>query len=252
MSAILRRYLAAPPAAPARAAPERCELCAVPIPAEHDHLADVLNRSLPCACQACYLLFVPGPASATGAASWPAAAPAAPEGRVTDGPGAGAAGADGPPVRRFVAVPREHVALPDFPLSEADWSALDVPVRLAFVFVDSALGRPVALYPSPAGAAESQLPPQVWEKLLARHPYTAALPADVMALLVHAGPDGPQCHAVPIDACYRLVGLVRTLWRGFDGGQEARAAIDGFLAGVRERAVPAPVPVAAGSAVAGG
>ncbi|BCJ77165.1 hypothetical protein CS0771_67090 [Catellatospora sp. IY07-71] len=210
----LRRYLTAPPAEPARAAPERCELCAVPIPAEHDHLVDVTGRSLPCACQACYLLFVPGPDMAPG--------------------------------RRFAAVPREYVALPGFPLSATDWAALDVPVRLVFVFVNSVLGHPVALYPSPAGAAESQLPPQVWAQLLARHPYTAALPADVMALLVQAGPDGPSCHAVPIDACYRLVGLVRTHWRGFDGGEQAHAAIDGFLAEVRSRAVPAPEPLAAG------
>lgn len=215
----LRRYLTAPPADPARAAPERCELCATPIPAAHDHLVDVTGRSLPCACQACYLLFVPGQDEA-------------------------------PAGRRFAAVPREYVALPGFPLSETDWAALDVPVRLVFVFVNSVLGHPVALYPSPAGAAESPLPPQVWAELLARHPYTAALPADVMALLVHAGPDGPLCHAVPIDACYRLVGLVRMHWRGFDGGQDAHAAIDGFLAEVCSRAVPAPEPLAAG--VAGG
>ncbi|GAA1654901.1 DUF5947 family protein [Catellatospora bangladeshensis] len=228
----LRRYLTAPPAEPARAAPERCELCAAPIPAAHDHLVDVTGRSLPCACQACYLLFVPTAGDGAGAGARD---------------GSGRRGARG---RRYAAVPREYVALPGFALSEADWAALDVPVRLVFVFVNSVLGHPVALYPSPAGAAESQLPPRVWAELLARHPYTAALPADVMALLVHGGPDGPECHAVPIDACYRLVGLVRTLWRGFDGGQEARAAIDGFLAEVRSRAVPAPEPLAAG--VAGG
>ncbi len=255
MTAGLRRYLTAPapPAVLAQAAPERCELCATPIPAEHDHLADVTGRSLPCACQACYLLFVAtaGPA-AEGSAGDDASgrtgerAGAAPDAAARDGSGRGGAARG----RRYAAVPREYVALPGFPLSDVDWAALDVPVRLVFVFVNSVLGHPVALYPSPAGAAESQLPPRVWTELLARHPYTAALPADVMALLVHAGPDGPACHAVPIDACYRLVGLVRTHWRGFDGGEQAHAAIDGFLAEVRSRAVPAPEPLAAG--VAGG
>jgi hypothetical protein len=174
------------------------------VPVEHEHLVDLENRSLPCACQACWLLFT------------------------SDRPGAGG--------RRFAAVPREHRALPELALSEADWAALDVPVRLAFVFVNSALAQPVALYPGPAGAAESQLSPQVWEKLLARHPYTADLPADVMALLLHRGPAGPEAYAVPIDACYRLVGLVRLHWRGFDGGERAWAEIDGWLAQVRERA----------------
>ena len=32
---------------------------------------------------------------------------------------------------------------------------------------------------------------------------------------------GHPCLLVPIDACYRLVGLVKLHWRGFDGGSEA-------------------------------
>ncbi|GAA1407805.1 DUF5947 family protein [Catellatospora coxensis] len=211
MTAGLRRYLTAPapPATVAPAVPERCELCSAVIPAEHDHLVDLANRSMPCACRPCHLLF-------TSADEPPARA---------------AAGA-----HRFAAVPREHTALPDFALSDLDWTALDVPVRLAFVFVNSSLGQPVALYPSPAGAAESQLPSEVWAKVLARHPYTAQLPPDVLALLLHRSPDGPEAYVVPIDVCYRLVGLVRLHWRGFDGGQEAWTAIDGWLAQVRENA----------------
>ena len=48
---------------------------------------------------------------------------------------------------------------------------------------------------------------------------------------------------VPIDACYELAGRMRMLWKGFDGGTEARESIDAFLAGVRSRAkdlVPEP------------
>jgi hypothetical protein len=41
---------------------------------------------------------------------------------------------------------------------------------------------------------------------------------------------------VPIDACYELAGRMRMLWRGFDGGTEARASIGEFLAGVQARA----------------
>ena len=41
---------------------------------------------------------------------------------------------------------------------------------------------------------------------------------------------------MPIDACYELVGHLRRLWRGFDGGREAHEAIDAFFAGLRGRA----------------
>jgi len=49
-----------------------------------------------------------------------------------------------------------------------------------------------------------------------------------------------RCVLVPVDACYRLVGLVRRHWRGFDGGPEAWAHIDAFFDAVeaRSRAVP--------------
>ena len=51
-----------------------------------------------------------------------------------------------------------------------------------------------------------------------------------------AGSAPPECHLVPIDACYELVGRLRLLWRGFDGGQEAREFIEDFFAQVRGRA----------------
>ena len=33
--------------------------------------------------------------------------------------------------------------------------------------------------------------------------------------------------------CYSLVGELRLLWQGFDGGEEARAALATFLDGLR-------------------
>jgi hypothetical protein len=41
---------------------------------------------------------------------------------------------------------------------------------------------------------------------------------------------------VPIDACYEMVGQLRRLWRGFDGGQEAHDALDAFFDRIRTRA----------------
>jgi hypothetical protein len=44
---------------------------------------------------------------------------------------------------------------------------------------------------------------------------------------------------VPIDVCYELVGELRRLWKGFDGGTEAHAALDAFFDRVRAKAKPA-------------
>ena len=74
----------------------------------------------------------------------------------------------------------------------------------------------------------------------------AQLQPDVEALLVRrdkAGSGGAhgraaECLLVPIDACYRLVGLVRLHWRGFDGGADAWREIDNFFDALREQAVP--------------
>jgi hypothetical protein len=52
-----------------------------------------------------------------------------------------------------------------------------------------------------------------------------------------------DCHLVPIDACYELVGRMRMTWRGFDGGQEARTAMTEFFATVESRSRPAPEAV---------
>ena len=71
---------------------------------------------------------------------------------------------------------------------------------------------------------------------------------DVEALLVRVPEDDesvqPETYLVPIDACYEFVGRLRMLWRGFDGGQEAREFIDGFFAQVTARAVQTPLETA--------
>jgi hypothetical protein len=43
---------------------------------------------------------------------------------------------------------------------------------------------------------------------------------------------------VPVDRCYELAGRLRRVWRGFDGGAEARAEIAAFLDDVAARARP--------------
>lgn len=182
----------------------RCELCAEPLgAADHGHVVNTESRALLCACGGCFLLFTQ----------------------------------DAGTERRFRAVPRRYLYSPSFRLSAADWEELQIPVRTAFFFRNSALGQVAAFYPSPGGATESLLPLDTWDRVLAANPELPAALPDVEAHLVDRRRDGGfACHLVPIDACYELVGLVRLRWKGFDGGQEAWEAIDGFFAELRRRA----------------
>ena len=202
--AVLQRLRDARPREPVRAG-ERCELCTEPIADEHGHLVDVEARRLLCACRGCYLLFTP----------------------------------DGAGGEHYRAVPDRYLALTDVRLSAAQWDALQIPVGVAFFFVNSTLARVAAFYPSPAGATESLLPLDTWEELVGAHAALSTLQPDVEALLVRADPDrasGAECYLVPIDSCYELVGHLRRLWRGFDGGREAHGALDSFFDRVRARA----------------
>lgn len=185
-----------------RAVPgERCEMCAEPISAEHGHVIDLESRTILCTCRGCYLLFTHR-------------------------------GSGG---KRHRAVPDRFRYAPRFGPGTALWETAGIPVKTAFLFRNSVQERPVAFYPSPAGATESLLPLGTWDELLAGTPAFADIADDVEALLLNKLDLGFECFLVPIDVCYELVGLVRSTWRGFDGGTEAHEAIDGFFARLRER-----------------
>jgi hypothetical protein len=206
--AVLRRIRAA---RPAPAAGERCEMCAEAIGDEHPHVVDLASRNLLCTCRPCYLLFTDGQAEL-----------------------------------RYRAVPDRYLSFPGTVLDARQWDELEIPVGLAFFFVNSVLGRTVAFYPGPAGATESELPLGAWERVLDGAPALRTVAPDVEAVIVRM-PDraaGGECLLVPIDRCYELVGGLRRIWRGFDGGQEARALIEGFFADLAARSRPAPAGAA--------
>jgi hypothetical protein len=157
-----------------------------------------------CACRGCYLLFA------------------------SDGAGGG----------HFRSVPERYLSFPEFALSPAQWDDLQIPVSVAFFFHNSSLDRVAAFYPGPAGATESELPLETWNEVVRANPRLETLQPDVEAFLVRSNPRGgpTECFIVPIDTCYELVGHLRRLWRGFDGGAEANAKLDSFFEGVRARA----------------
>ena len=138
-------------------------------------------------------------------------------------------------------MPDRYLSLTDFALFAGQWDELEIPVGLAFFFSNSVQARTVAFYPGPAGATESELPLGAWDRIVDANPVLGTLAPDVEALIVRM-PDrsrsAVEAHVVPIDRCYELVGLLRTAWRGFDGGQEARAVLDAFFADLSERGAP--------------
>lgn len=181
---------------------ERCEICATDIGETHAHLVDVRHRRLLCACRPCYLLFVP-----SGAAQG-----------------------------RYLAVGERYAAAGSGPFDDLRWEALQIPIGLAFFFYNSLDERVVGFYPGPAGATESTLPLGAWEDIARESPLLASLRPDVEAALVYRRKDGSgEAYVVPIDACYELVGIVRTTWQGFDGGSEAHERIDAFFDSIRKR-----------------
>ena len=93
----------------------------------------------------------------------------------------------------------------------------------------------VAFYPSPAGATESLLPLDTWDRHRRALSRAGSIAPDVEAILIQRNREVSRCFIVPIDAAYELVGLIRTSWKGFDGGQEAHAKIAGYFESVRER-----------------
>jgi hypothetical protein len=187
---------------PPRPAGEQCEMCTEPIGEEHRHVADLEARGVLCTCTGCYLLFT------------------------REGAGRG----------RYRAIPERYRFDPAFALTPAQWDELQIPVRTAFLFLNSALDRWVAFYPSPAGATESLLPLDTWADVLAANPAFTDIARDVEALLLRQVDERFEAYLVPIDACYQLAGLVKLHWRGFDGGEEAWRRIDEFFTGLRARA----------------
>jgi hypothetical protein len=198
--AVLARIRSAPRPEPSPY--ERCEMCGAPVADAHQHVVNIASRSLLCTCRPCYLLFAHDGAALT-----------------------------------YRAVPQRYLAFPDLALPA--WDSLELPVGTAFLFRNSALDRVVAFYPGPAGATESELPLTAWDQIVESAPALATLRPDVEALLVRAADDRVEAFLVPIDVCYELVGHLRRLWRGFDGGPDVRRRLDEFFAAVRARSVPA-------------
>jgi uncharacterized protein DUF5947 len=178
---------------------EHCELCQAPIAEAHRHLFDPSRRDLLCACDSCGLLF--------------------------------SAKAD----TKYRLVPREIAELNEFRMSDELWNELMVPVNMAFFHYSTPMGKIVAYYPSPAGPTESLLALEAWSELVQDNPVLATLEPDVQALLVNRTGTEHSYYLAPIDECYKLVGLIRSQWRGLSGGTEVWRAITAYFESLNAR-----------------
>lgn len=182
-----------------RTTAERCELCSAELAPMHSHLLEPAKRQILCACEACSLLFC------------------------------GQRGAN------YLRIPRRIRLLSTFQMTDMEWEALMIPINLAFFYFDSASARMVAMYPSPAGATESLLTLEAWDEIRAQNRALQTMEPDVEALLVNRVSADAEYLIVPIDECFRLVGIIRTHWKGLSGGTEVWKHIQQFFTNLRSR-----------------
>lgn len=170
-----------------------CELCAKLLAPEHLHLLEVETRRITCACDACSILF------------------------------------SGNMRQRYRRIPRDVSRLGNFVMDDHEWESLLIPINLAFFVYSSPAKKMVAQYPSPGGVMESSLDLEYWSVIGERNPVLSRLEPDVEALLVNRIGKIPEYFRVPIDKCLKLVGIIRTHWRGLSGGEQVWAEIDKFF-----------------------
>jgi hypothetical protein len=171
---------------------ESCFLCGSPIDAGHPHLLDSSSGKLHCACRGCSSVFP----HASG---------------------------------KFRRVPDRVARLAEFRMTDEQWATFGIPVGIAFFRPRGKDGGALAFYPSPLGAVESTVSQEAWEILLGENEALRSMEPDVEALLVGRLAKRRECFIVPIDECYRLVGILRREWRGFTGGDEVQTALDRFF-----------------------
>jgi hypothetical protein len=178
---------------------ERCDLCSGGIPDDHRHLLNLHERQIVCVCESCWAIH-------SGDAE-------------------------------LRPVGQRTVWLEGFDMPEDVWGDFRIPIGLAFFMYSSVTECVVALYPSPAGATESELHFESWNRLSSLNPVLERLEPDGEALIVNRMSE-PHAYAIaPIDRCYMLVGLIKSSWEGISGGSGVEEAVGRFFDELRGMAV---------------
>ena len=209
----LRGLKARPPSAGAgRAAPgngaatngqedanvERCDLCNTTIPDDHRHMLNIEERRIVCTCESCWAL------------------------------------RSGDPEHRPVG--SRTVWLPDMDMPDEVWAGFQIPIGLAFFMYSTTSECVVAMYPSPAGATESELHFDTWNRLIERNPELRLEP-DIEGLIANRLSEPPVYAIAPIDRCYELTGAIKANWSGISGGEGVEQAVARFFDDLEAKAL---------------
>jgi hypothetical protein len=180
---------------------ERCDVCGVDIAEDHRHLLHLVERRILCACESCWgMRSGEGDYRPTGARTlW----------------------------------------LGGLSVPDDLWASFRIPIGLAFFMSSTVTECVVAMYPSPAGATESELHFESWQRMCELNPVMKGLEPDIEGLVVNRLSDPPAYVIAPIDKCYELTGLIKTSWEGISGGPGVEAAVAGFFDRLRAKAVVA-------------
>ncbi len=180
---------------------ETCNFCGKPVPEDHRHMINVTEMKFMCACEMCVVI-----QSVRG---------------------------------DYKLIPQRYEYLDDFKMPEELWSEFMIPVNMAFFVFNSNRNGIVAYYPAAAGATESKLKMEPWKKIEELNPGLKKMKPDVEALLVNRIEEPGEYYIVPIDNCYRLIGIIRSNWKGIFGGREADYAIKDFFVELKNKTVDA-------------
>ena len=189
------RGLAKPKPPQAASPDERCDLCTTTVPPDHRHMLNLYERQIVCVCESCWAL------------------------RSGDA--------------EFRPTGNRTLWLEGFRLPEELWAQFRIPIGLAFFMHSSVTNCIVAMYPSPAGATESELHFETWDRLAGMNPVLRDLEADAEGLIVNRMSEPPAYAIAPIDRCYMLVGIVKAAWEWISGGAGVERAIEGYFEELR-------------------
>jgi len=187
----------------AEEAMEQCHFCGNVLPPDHRHLVDLSSMKFMCTCDMCMITLAES--------------------------------------RKYKPPPQRFLQLENFRMSNELWSDFLIPVNMAFFVLSSDRQGAVAYYPAPTGATESKLKMEPWNQLVQLNPILNDLTPDLEALLVNQLETPGQYYVVPIDSCYKLIGMIRITWKGIFGGKEVNDVISRFFYELKEKSVRCPI-----------
>jgi hypothetical protein len=180
---------------------EVCDLCGIGISENHRHLLALAERRIVCSCETCWAM------------------------RSGEGD--------------YRPVGNRTLWLPGLDVPDDLWASFQIPIGLAFFMESTVTACVVAMYPSPAGATESELHFDSWNRMRQLNPVLDGLEPDIEGLIANRLSTPPSFVIAPIDRCYALTGTIKAHWEGISGGPGVEAAVTRFFETLRAEAITA-------------